>query len=810
MPGRSAVFGAFIGTTLMALSLIGSYGSAASSSLPTHNSSIPEVQRLHDLGKTAMSEGRYRDAREAFRMAATVAAKGRSARDAAMNWSNAGYASASGLEFGPAFEDLTKAREVATAAGEMIPLSYALTNMASLYLQLGEAEEALRICEEALEGPAGGVDRTRHARLIWGKGLALAMLGRFEEAEPVLNAALRQLQEAGDRVAEARCAAALGEYYIEAGRYGDAEPMLRYSVALSKQYQLGASANGLGNLARLRGKQGNTKEAERLYQQAFDTHELITPQWDLYSDRGRFRMETGNMTGALDDFRKAHRLAMDMRADIVPADQDRVSLENRVARVFEGFVNSGNRVALAAHDTALAAETFDVAEQDRMWSLRALLPEADDWRTHLPAGYWELLARYQALEGSLVAAAKPGKQELEKRAAELNAELKGAEIAAGSLAGSKAAPENAHASHHVQSILDGDSVLFSFSITKTSSWLWTIERNKVAIYALPGRNRLEREAKAFTEDLRSGRDSTASGLRLYGDLFGGVRAASLAQKRWFLEPDGPLYDVPFAALPVEGPAAAGGRATFLIERAALESIPGALLMEKGGIPASGEFVGVGDPVFNAADARYSGRTSRVSFHPGSTPALPRLPNTAEEISSCARAFGASSPKLLTGRDANVTTVASAMGSAPAVIHFATHVVTAAGDFRSGLIMLGLDADGSAGLLGPKDIAARRTDGALIVMNGCHSGQGSALPASGLMGLTRAWIGAGAAAVIATKWDVPDDAAQSLMVNFYSALRRMPGGRPAQALQAAQLAALHSGGPDSSPMRWAAYSLVSRI
>jgi CHAT domain-containing protein len=77
-----------------------------------------------------------------------------------------------------------------------------------------------------------------------------------------------------------------------------------------------------------------------------------------------------------------------------------------------------------------------------------------------------------------------------------------------------------------------------------------------------------------------------------------------------------------------------------------------------------------------------------------------------------------------------------------------------------------------------------------------------------MGLTRAWIGAGASAVLSTRWDVPDETAQSLMVNFYRALRE--GGNPALALRDAQLAALRSGGPDRQPLRWAGYFLLSRI
>ncbi len=146
-------------------------------------------------------------------------------------------------------------------------------------------------------------------------------------------------------------------------------------------------------------------------------------------------------------------------------------------------------------------------------------------------------------------------------------------------------------------------------------------------------------------------------------------------------------------------------------------------------------------------------------------------------------------------------VESAISSqSPAVIHFATHVLPAPGQFGSGLIALSLDAHGAMGLMGPNEIAALRIPGSLVVMNGCRSSQGVAFAGSGLMGLTRAWIGAGASAVISSQWDVPDDASQFLMVKFYSALRNSPDGNPASALREARLAALHSGGPASASQR----------
>ena len=115
-----------------------------------------------------------------------------------------------------------------------------------------------------------------------------------------------------------------------------------------------------------------------------------------------------------------------------------------------------------------------------------------------------------------------------------------------------------------------------------------------------------------------------------------------------------------------------------------------------------------------------------------------------------------------------------------------------------------------GLLGPKEIVARAAGAKLVVMDGCHSAQGEALPGAGLMGLTRAWIGAGAMAVMATQWDIPDDEAQSLMADFYRALKAAPERGAASALQNAQLAALRDPLARQLPASWAGYFLLSRM
>ena len=106
----------------------------------------------------------------------------------------------------------------------------------------------------------------------------------------------------------------------------------------------------------------------------------------------------------------------------------------------------------------------------------------------------------------------------------------------------------------------------------------------------------------------------------------------------------------------------------------------------------------------------------------------------------------------------------------------------------------------------------RGDVGLVVLSGCSSA-GEALPAEGLMGLTRAWLAGGARAVIATQWPTPDDSGE-LFRSFYGALRALPGSgsyavRAALALQQAQREMLRSGSWRSDPRYWAAYFVLGK-
>jgi CHAT domain-containing protein/tetratricopeptide (TPR) repeat protein len=793
---------AILGTTLVAFSLCGSTWRPAK-----YNDSTSRAEgALFDEGFRLYRTGEYTRASEVFRSVARLAEHDGLPYQAATNWNNAGGAALARLDFRNALPDFLKARQTAEAAGLHRPFLIAMNNLAALYLQMGDPDATLRVAKEGLADEGGNTPGDASASLRFQMATALARLNRFDEAAPIYRRAIRQIAEQDDFVVTARVLGNFGSACLDAGHLDEAEDALSEALFLVRLHRLGASANILRALAKLKKRRGDPRSAAALFDAAVHAPPGITPQWEIYADRGDFRRSMNDLHGALADFREGRRIAARMRADIVPADQDRIALEGGLSRLDAGLVDVGNLLARQTSDARLPRETFEAAELDRLWSLRALVPAPNDWRTRLPNAYWDLLTRYQSIQRSQVAKASP---EGEKQASALQMELQQIEAAAAngshSVLTDTARTVGESALSHARRVLDADSVLLSFYVTKSAGWLWAVDRHGVEVYSIPAFDTLKAAVAEFADAAKNGDvRAPALGRGVYNLLFGNVSARYLAHKRWLLELDGPLFDLPFASLVVNQVRAGKNEPIYLFESKVLQAIPGVLMLEaRMGASRSGSFLGIGDPIYSPADTRYQGDRTKHEV------VLPRLPATAGEIKACARAWKPMTTQLLTGANADLTAVRAALRSNPSVIHFATHVLTAPGAYSSGLIALSLDQSGAMGFIGPAEIAAYTLSPALVVLNGCHSGQGEALPGAGLMGLTRAWIGAGARSVLATRWDIPDEAGARMMVEFYRAFRANPERGPAFALQQAQLRFLKNRASGSTPAVWGAYFVLGR-
>ena len=95
---------------------------------------------------------------------------------------------------------------------------------------------------------------------------------------------------------------------------------------------------------------------------------------------------------------------------------------------------------------------------------------------------------------------------------------------------------------------------------------------------------------------------------------------------------------------------------------------------------------------------------------------------------------------------------------------------------------------------------------LVTISACYGAGTRAYSGEGLVGLSWAFLRAGAHHVVAALWEASDVSTGQLMDKFYDELDR--GKSPDTALRTAKLSLLHSGGAFRKPFYWAPFQLYA--
>ncbi len=185
-----------------------------------------------------------------------------------------------------------------------------------------------------------------------------------------------------------------------------------------------------------------------------------------------------------------------------------------------------------------------------------------------------------------------------------------------------------------------------------------------------------------------------------------------------------------------------------------------------------------------------------------SPEYPRLPQAATEIDRVEQHFPAKARLVLEGAQATPQAYLASDTGRFSYVHFVAHgTASRTTPLESAVI---LSPQGDSYKLYARDIVTKPLHADLVTISTCYGAGSRAYTGEGLVGLSWAFLRAGAHNTIAALWEVNDASTAQLMDQLYAGIDK--GKDPAVALRAAKLAMAHSDGIYRRPFYWAPFQL----
>jgi CHAT domain-containing protein/tetratricopeptide (TPR) repeat protein len=642
-------------------------------------------------------------------------------------------AAANAGEYALALERYRAALGCFERAGAPARHARALVGMSRLALAQGDTGQSLALARRALAiqqqiGDARGV-----ALSLDYLATASSRLGRHREALRLFDRASRWARARGEQALLDTLAVRSAEAHERMGAHARALERVRAGLGPSLPPDYAPGAYDVLARACL----GLSRHAEALA--AADravtlARERGVPLFAPLETRARARQATGDVPGALADVREAIEVVERTRARLVPTDFLKQGFGERHQALFARAIDLLGR-------QGLAEEALVVAEQARARAFQDLLATRAT-----PAGPASPAAGAEPLESTRHVPA-PAVSELAEAARRL------------------------------------DSTVVSYWVGAEAVLVWTLDgAGGLHLVRTPvGSARLARlvaaasagpqtltERGAAPSGPAGAPDPAAARRELYRLLVLPIEGRLPREDGRLLTivPHGPLFRLSFAAL-------RDRKGRYLVERYAMHYVPAAGVLR-----------------FSAAArtrAAEAAPRALLVADPAPLPAGPTrlrpLPAARAEVDAVGAALGGAATRLV-AREASEADVVARLADSTTV-HLATHGLVDDERSLDSFVALGrTGASASAdGRLTAAEVYGLRMRADLVFLSACRSGRGR-VTGDGILGLTRAFLSAGAATVVATLWDVADEPSSQLVGRFYDGLAR--DGSKSRALRAAQL------------------------
>ncbi len=634
-------------------------------------------------------------------------------------------------------------QEIAVRLGFKPDIAKSIHAMASVEMYLGHWEEGLAKMSEALRLFREIDDPSHIAAALKDTAIAQRELGHNSEARVLYEESLELGRSLGDARLAAAALMGLGLLQQDAGESAQAIETFRKVLAIRDALgDVSSSAGAWTNIAGVQAGTGALELAEASFQQAFTRLEE-SPHRD-------FRVRTlGGLAEVL--------LLRGRHEEALARVREAIALVQQGARGLAEGEGAGNREAYftvfdAGYRAASLADDpkslVALLEQGHATSMREVLGSRQllEAVTLPPASYAALgaardaeLRAYEAyrmasgLQESRAARSvwREAQTEVTRVSAKIQRETK--RVASLSLD----APDDLE---RIQARLEDDEALVYLCPTTREGLALIVRRSGARRVVLASAEEIAGAVQAL---LAGERHVDPAGIVALRKVLVDPLGLSRDVKRLLVAPMGMLSLVP---------------PSLLFPDRVVTCVPSGtiygLLHEEKALRGE-KILGFGDPDYRARAQRASPRARA-----GGPFNLVPLPETRREVESIADVS-------VVGKDASETEVPRAIARRERwrAVHFACHGLVDPERPMVSSLALTRDAEND-GFLTVREILGLRVPADLVVLSACETGTGKVYRTEGILGLTRAFMFAGAPRVICSLWKVDDEATQALMVKFY--------------------------------------------
>ncbi len=642
----------------------------------------------------------------------------------------------------------------------------ALTNLGFVSLEESHYDEALEWSRDAYQS-AVNLGAENFAQVALGNlGWAYFELGDSERALPLFREAEERARKVGNLRSQVKWLNTTGYIYQNTGDWIRASQFYGQVLDLARPIHSQEDiVNSLEDLAHLSIEMGNLDKARGYIAQL----DPLVQATQNHLDDLDVMLARGEIAAAVHQDQQAEALFKTVDADPGSQTTMRLGAEHALASLYER--RGDNATADRMYRTALT--TFESARQ-QLQKEDSKLPFLAN-ATPIYSDYIGFLIKQGKTQQALIVADHGRARTLEQGLRLISPEKSFQPASLDTAAIARKA---------------GATLLF-YWLGNTQSYLWVITPAKTQLFPLPARSQIASAVQRYRNDLLgpSGtlQGSSADGTALYNMLVAPAAALIPPGSSVFVLSDGALSELNFETLIVPGPTP-----HYWIEDATITSAPSLYMLAaaKPSHDAGRKLLLFGDAI-------------------SPDPDYPELPQAPIEMQRIAAHFATANQSVFSHLKANPDSYLTSNPEQYSYIHFVAHGIASRTDPLDSAIILSPASDVEDSFkLYARDIIHHPLHARLVTISSCYGGGTRSYAGEGLVGLSWAFLRAGAHNVIGALWEVSDDSTPQLMDTLYSRLEQ--GAPPATALRQAKLALLHSDGSFRNPFYWAPFQLYTGL